>query len=116
MKKLSIPEHISLSKEYLPGISGTELRQFFAGAAPGLVAIVIIWLTITDPGTKLLSMLLGVVYLSCCYVAFIKVDGTQSMYTFISRIIRFYRNQKNYFYKYKQGKEEIHLVPEGKQP
>lgn len=116
MKKLSIPEHISLGKEYIPGIGGKELRQFLIAAAPGLAAIVVAWLILADPGTKLLSILLGVVYLSCCYVAFIKVDGTQSMYTFISRIIRFYRNQKNYFYKYKQGKEEIHLVPEGKQP
>ena len=114
MKKLSIPEHISLGKEYIPGIGGKELRQFLIAAVPGLAAIVIAWLILTDPGAKLLSMLLGIVYMTCCYVAFLKVDGTQSMYTFVARVIRFYRKQRNYYYT--QGKEDIYLVTEQQQP
>lgn len=110
MKKLSIPEHISLGKEYIPGIGGKELRQFVVAAAPGLAAVLIAWLILAEPGMKLLSMLFGLVYMGSCYVAFLKVDGTQSMYTFISRIIRFYRKQQNYYYT--QGKEEIYLVTE----
>lgn len=110
MKKLSIPEHISLGNEFMPGIGTKELRQFLIAVAPGLVATVIVWLILTDPGVKLLSMIIGIGYIACCYVAFVKVDGTQSMYTFVARIIRFYRTQKKYFYKH--GKEDLHIVAE----
>lgn len=113
MKKLSIPEHISLGKEFMPGIGTKELRQFLVAVAPGLLATVIVWLIVTDPGAQLLTMVIGIGYVACCYAAFVKVDGTQSMYTFLARIIRFYRTQKNYFYKHR--KEDLYLVPEEKQ-
>lgn len=114
MKKLSIPEHISLGKEFMPGIGTKELGQFLIAVAPGLLTTVIVWFIVTDPGAQLLTMFIGFGYAACCYAAFVKVDGTQSMYTFVARIIRFYRTQKKYFYKH--GKEELYLVPKEKQP
>ncbi len=110
MKKLSIPEHISLGQEFMPGIGTKELRQFLIAVVPGLLVTIIVWLVVTDPGAQLLTMLIGIGYVGCCYAAFVKVDGTQSMYTFVARIIRFWRSQKKHFYKH--GKEDLYFVAE----
>lgn len=108
MKKLSIPENISLGKEYMPGIGKQELRQLMVAAGPGLLVTAIAWLVATQPGSQLVIMICGMGYIACCYAAVVKIDGAQSMYTYISRIIRFQRSQKRYFYK--QGKEVLYYA------
>lgn len=108
MKKLSIPEHIPLDKEYLPGMGARELRQFLTAAAPGLVITILIWVIAREPGTQLLALMFGIAYIACCFGFLVKVDGSQSMYIFLSRILHFNRTQKHYFYK--QGKEAIRYV------
>ena len=105
MKKLSIPEHISLDKEFLPGMGPKELRQFLTAAVPGLVLMLLIWIFAGDPGIQIISMLLGMGYLAICFAFFVKIEGGQSMYVFLARIIRFYREQNKFHYK--QEKEAI---------
>lgn len=114
MKKLSIPEHISLDKEYMPGMGARELRQFLIAALPGLVVMIVVWMVAGEPGIQLMSMLLGVGYIAMCYAFFVKIEGGQSMYTFLARILRFYREQRSYYFKVEQ--EAIRYAADHSQP
>lgn len=99
MKKLMIPENILLDKEYLPGIGKRELPRLLSFSIPGLTVLIILWTAMQDPGSKLIVMLCCLGYLAICYTAIARVDQKQSIYTYIARIIRFQRSQKNYYYK-----------------
>ncbi len=110
MKKLMIPEFISLEKEYLPGIGAKELKQLLLSAVPGTAAAVVIWLLIGDPVKQLLTMILGIGYVILCYMIFTKIDKRQSIYSYIAKIVRFQRNQKIFYYR--QEKEVIRFAEE----
>lgn len=99
MEKLSIPEYISLDHEYIPGIGKKELKRLLLAGLPGLLVTVVAWIALSDPKKQLITMICGIGYIACCYAVFAKVDKQQSIYTFISRIIRFRRLQKKYYYR-----------------
>lgn len=110
MKKLSVPERITLDKQYLPGIGKVELKQLLIAGLPGLLITGILWFCLSDPGSKLICLICGMIYITICYAAVVKVDGSQSMYTFLLRIYRFRRGQKRYFYK--NEKEALYVRKE----
>lgn len=110
MKKLSIPENISLDQELIPGIGKQELPRLLIAAIPGLVCLVVIYWLVTSPGIRLLTMICGMGYLGLSYAFVARVDKNQSIYTFIARIIRFWRSQKKFYYR--QKKEVIYRVEE----
>lgn len=114
MKKLSIPEHISLEKEFLPGMGPRELRQYLTAAVPGLVVMVLIWVFAGSPRTQVFSMLLGMGYLAICFAFFVKIEGGHSMYIFLAHIVRFYREQNKF--QYKQEKEAIRNAAHDTEP
>lgn len=104
MRKLSVPENISLKKEVLKGIGYRELRAIILAVIPALVTVIILWYCIPDPGPRLLALLGLVGYVMVCYAIFASpADGSQSVYDYITRWIYFLRSQK--FYPYKQ--EEV---------
>ena len=108
MKKLSVPEHITLRKEFIPGLSGAELRQIVTAFLPGLLATVLFW-TVNDHPAPRLAALLGLFfYAVVCFAIFSVPDGGQSVFTFITRWLRFRRNQKQFLYK--QGKEDLYFA------
>lgn len=110
MKKLMIPEFISLEKEYLPGIGPKELKQLLLSVLPGVAVAAAVWLLIEDPVKQLVTMVLGIGYVILCYMTFTKIDKRQSIYTYIAKIVRFRRNQKTFYYR--QEKEVIRFAEE----
>lgn len=112
MKKLSIPEHITLDREYLPGIGKRELLRLMVSGAPGLLVAVIAWAVMTAPGPKLIAMVCGIGWFACCYAVVARIEQNQSIYSFLTRIVRFWRGQKKYYYK--QESEVIRRVEEEK--
>lgn len=110
MKKLSIPEHITLDREYIPGIGKRELPGLLISVIPGLLVAVTVWLFAKDPGPQLIAMIGGIGYVMCCYAVFARVDKQQSIYTFLFKIIRFGKNQNKFYYK--QEKEAICFAEE----
>lgn len=99
MRKLTMPEHISLRREFLQGMGGKELRQFAISALPGLLLALVAWLTLSEPGPRLIALGLGFAWVAACYAMTRRIDGDISMYAYIKRILRFYRQQKDYYYK-----------------
>lgn len=108
MSKLSIPEDISLDHDYMPGIGQAELKRLLMTAVPGVLVTVIAWLTVREPIQQLVFMGCGAGYVAVCYGFFAKVDKQQSIYTYLAKIVRFWRSQKKYFYR--QELEVIRLA------
>ena len=108
MKKLAIPEHISLKSEILPGISKTEGSKLLLAFTPALVFTVIYWMCQEAPGPRLIVLIGLVIYAFVCYAVFSCPDGGQSIYSYISRWIRFLRSQQNF--KYKQRQEVLRIA------
>lgn len=110
MKKLSIPENISLDQEFIPGIGKQELPRLLIAVVPGLILLVVIYWLVHSPGIRLLIMVCGMGYLGLSYIFVARVEKNQSIYTFIARTIRFWRSQKKFYYK--QEKEVMYRVEE----
>lgn len=110
MKKLSIPERISLEKYWLPGITKKELVPLLCAVTPGVVVTIILWCVLETPLMQIVALGGGIGYAGLCYAIFAKIDGVQSIYNYISRIIRFYSSQRRFYYKH--GKEVIYYVGE----
>lgn len=110
MKKLSMPENISLKKEVLKGLGARELIRLLTAVAPALVAVILLWHFNGEAGPRLLALIGLLGYTAAGYAVFAVPDGGQSVYDFITRWIRFLREQK--FYPYKQEKEALYFVGE----
>lgn len=98
MKKLSVPENISLQKEIIKGLSAAGLRRLMIALAPGLAVEVAAWNILHDPAARLLSMCILLGYIAMCYGVFCSLDGSQSIYSFLMRWVAFMRSQKHYPY------------------
>lgn len=114
MKKLCIPERITLEKQYFPGIGKRELRQLMVAALPGLLLSFVLFFALEAPGARLGVLLAGFLYCGACYGLFVRMEGSLSIYTYLKRIWTFQRAQKRYYYKH--GKEEVYYVGEETQP
>lgn len=112
MKKLSIPERISLEKYWLPGITKKELLPFLCAVIPGVVVTIILWCVLETPLMQIVALGGGIGYAGLCYAIFAKIDGVQSIYTFVARIIRFNKSQKQFYYRH--GKEVLYRVKENR--
>ena len=110
MRKLSVPENISLKKEVLRGLGKKELIYLILAILPVIVGVIIFWCTNSNPGPRLLALVGLLIYVLICYAIFSTPDGSQSIYTYITRWIRFMRAQK--FYRYRQEKEALYLADE----
>ena len=110
MRKLSVPENISLKKEFLRGLGVKELLYLILAVLPVTVGVVIFWCVDSDPGPRLLALVGLLMYILICYAVFSTPDGSQSIYTYITRWIRFMRAQK--FYRYREEKEAIYFAEE----
>lgn len=109
MKDLSIPEKISLEKELAPGIWRKDLPKLLTMAIPGLIVGIIVWALSSDyPLTQFVIGLAIIIYLSICFVLIARIDGTQSILSFLELKIRFRREQQHFYYK--QGKEKLYHV------
>jgi len=108
LKKLTIPENISLQNEILPGIKKAEGIRLLLAFTPAVVFTVIYWLCQEAPGPRLIVLIGLVIYAFVCYAVFSTPEGGQSIYSYISRWIRFLRSQQNY--KYKQRQEVLRIA------
>lgn len=110
MRKLTMPENIMLEKIYLPGITKRELFPLLIAVIPGAVIAIALWIVLQKPLYQLFVLVGTIIYVALCYMIFARIDGSQSIYTFITRIIRYNKSQHYYFYKH--GKEVAHYVGE----
>lgn len=109
MRKLSIPERITLTREFLPGFGGKELRQWLAAAVPCFIATVAVCAGAGDaPGRALGAILIFILLMAVFYSFFMRIDGYQSIYTFLTRRIRFARKQQKFYYVH--GKEVLYFA------
>lgn len=110
MRKLFVPARISLEKYYLPGITKKEGIPLLLTTVPGLTVTMILWFSLEAPLAKLGALFGGFCYCGLCYAVLARIDGSLSIATFVARVIRFYRSQKQYYYKH--GKEVLYHVAE----
>ena len=102
MKRLSIPENISLKKQFVKGIGSHELRQIAIAFVPVAFFVTAYWAMEAQPWPRLIALASLILYGLCCFVVFSCPDGEQSIYTFISLRIRFSRSQKAYYFRQRQ--------------
>ncbi len=103
MKKLMIPEKITLEREALPGIRYRDLPILAAIALPGVIAAVIVWSLTDRPLTQLVTLVAVLLYLFFCYAAAARVEGAQSMLDWIARLFRFLRAPRCFYFKEKEA-------------
>ena len=102
MKKLPIPERITLRWELLPGIGKAELRRIGFAAVPGILIASLYGRLSDSPGAPLGAMIGVLLYLAFCVAAFRQIDGSQSIYDYVVLRIRFRRSQQKFYYKRKE--------------
>lgn len=102
MKKLSIPEQITLERVFLPGMGLRELKQWVLLSLPGLIIMLVLLSAFSDPGPKLLALICGFGWIGGCYAVTAKIEGGGSIYAYITRIIRYHRTQQKYYYRQEQ--------------
>lgn len=110
MRKLTVPENISLKKEVLRGIGTKELLYLLLAIFPFLAGVILFWCICKDPGPRLLALIGFLAYVLICYAIFSTPDGSQSIYIYITRWVHFLKGQK--FFRYKQEKEAIYFASE----
>lgn len=108
MRKLSVPENISLKKEVMRGLSAKEFVYLILAILPVCVGVILFWCINTAPGPRLLALIGLLIYTLICYAVFSTPDGSQSIYIYAARWIRFLKKQK--FYRYRQEKEAIFVA------
>lgn len=99
MKKLVVPENITLAWELFPGLGKSELRRCLLSFIPGLIVTILICSILSSPGATLGGMVFFLAYMASCIAIFIKQDNYQSIYTFLTQRVRFQREQQNFYYK-----------------
>ncbi len=110
MKKLTVPENISLKKEILRGLGKRETVRLLLACLPALAGVILFWCVNGSPGPRLLALMGLMIYCAICYAVFSTPEGNQSIYAYILQWVRFLRAQK--FYRYHQEKEELYLADE----
>lgn len=108
MKKLSIPEQITLERVFLPGMGLRELKQWILLSLPGVIVMLVLLTVFSAPGPKLIGMICGFGWVAGCYAVTAKIEGVGSMYAYILRILRYHKTQQKFYYK--QEKEVLEYV------
>lgn len=101
MQKLTIPARLTLSWELAPGFGKKELRCWVIFLAPVLLIAILIGSS-GDPRLLLWGVILFLASAAISYGALVKVDGSQSIYLFLVRRIRYGRSQQKFYYKRKE--------------
>lgn len=99
MQNLIIPEHISLRREFIPGVGGAELAKLLAVGLPGGGLAIILSRTAGDPFAAMLWMLAAVGWLFLSYALFARFAGRASAWDQLMRRFRFRKEQQDYFYR-----------------
>lgn len=103
MNKLSIPERITLRREFFPGFGWPELRQWMAAEAPVLAATVLVSVCCRDNQGVFLAAILIFLLLSSGLVSiFTRQPDGPSIFLFLIRRLRFRRNQQKFYYRHKE--------------
>lgn len=108
MKDLTFPENIVLEPETLPGILRKDLRKLITLALPGVAVGVCVWVAGDgSPLMQLIAMMAMLAWLFVCYVIMVRLDGSLSIYNYISLMLRFLKEQQRF--KYNQPKEALYV-------
>lgn len=102
MKKLTIPEKITLRWELIPGIGGRELRRICVAAVFGAVAAILYTRLSNSPGSVLGAVVGFLIYFVACWGLFARQDSGQSMYDYLILRWRFRKAQQKFYYKRKE--------------
>lgn len=98
--KLTIPARLTLNWELAPGFGKKEVRCWLTFLAP--VLLISILMGASSPQLLLWGVLLFVAAAAISYGALVKIEGSQSIYLYIMRRIRFQRAQQKFYYKRKE--------------
>jgi len=112
MKKLPVPENISLRWELFRGFGMPELIRTSIITGIVLAGSILFCLTSTWPSKPFMATLAVILTIFICINFFIKMDNNQSIYIFLKRGQRYRRQQQTFWYK---REERIQYVaPENK--
>lgn len=105
MKKLKIPEKITLQYEFFPGFGKRELLHFLILAIPGAILGIIIYNILA--GLQRIWVFIGMlIYVILCYPLTVKIDGYPSVISIAIKLYHYMTKQRNYMYI--QKKEKIY--------
>lgn len=107
MKKLTVPENLSLRWELFRGFGKPETVRTAIITGIVLAGSILFCMVSTWP-SKLIAATLAVIFtLFACVNFFIKMDNNQSIYTFLKRGQRYRKEQQIFWYK---REEKMHYV------
>jgi len=107
MKKLPVPENISLRWELFRGFGMPELIRTSIITGIVLAGSILFCLTSTWPPKLMAATLAVILTIFICVNFFVKMDNNQSIYTFLKRGQRYHKEQQTFWYK---REERIHYV------
>lgn len=110
MKKLPVPENISLRWELFRGFGMPELIRTSIITGIVLTVSILFCLTITWPPKLMAATLAVILTIFICVNFFVKMDNNQSIYTFLKRGQRYHKEQQTFWYK--RGERIRYVAPE----
>ncbi|MET0017996.1 hypothetical protein [Oscillibacter sp.] len=99
MKKLPVPENISLRWELFRGFGMPELIRTTIITGIVLAGSILFCLFSTWPGKPMAATLAVILTIFICVNFYIKMDNNQSIYTFLKRGQRYHKEQQTFWYK-----------------
>lgn len=110
MKKLPVPENISLRWELFRGFGTPELIRTAIITGIVMSGSILFCLTSTWRGKPIAATLAVILTIFICVNFFIKMDNNQSIYTFLKRGQRYRKEQQTFWYK--RGERIRYVAPE----
>lgn len=109
MKKLQVPDNISLRPELLHGIGWKEVFLSLAITSAALLLAVAVTLLMPGEQGPAAGVITAVTVLFLCFGFFARMENGQSICDYLRRIRAYHRSQQIYFYV---RKEVLQYVPE----
>jgi len=105
LKKLKIPEKITLQYEFFPGFGKRELLHFLILAIPGVILGIVLY-NILSGAARFWVFIGMLIYTILCYPFVAKIDGYPSVLSMGIRLYHYKSRQRNFLYI--QKKEKIY--------
>lgn len=107
MKKLQVPDNISLRKEIIRGIGGAELLAMLAVTGVVLAGGVVFCVVSTSEKDSVFATVAVVFALAASMGFFAKMDNGQSICDYLRRQANYVKEQQRFLYKRKEALEYV---------
>ena len=112
MKKLPVPENITLRWELIRGLGKEEVRRCGTVFLFVLVACAVFCIISGTQESLVISVIVLIATVFLCVAFFGRLDQNQSIYDYLTRTRRFHSEQQVFLYQQKD--EVIYFVPKEK--